>query len=253
MERGVKFNQKKSTNFVPCGKRDQRAYAIGDVHGCLDELKQLLQTIKKDNDYRNPAKTYLIFLGDLIDRGPESKGVIDLLIDFPYSFAEPLFIMGNHEEMLLRGLRGEPKLLIDWLEYGGYSCVESYGASRSDLQGQTLYAVEYQLRSMIPARHLAFLSGFLDYVQFGDYVFTHAGIRPGVPLSKQQARDLRWIRAPFLEYEGDHGAVIVHGHTATDEIVIRRNRIGMDTGAYKTGCLSAICIENEEVAFLSSK
>lgn len=232
------------------GKLGERAYAIGDIHGCLSETQALLQKIKTDNDYRDEAKTYVVFLGDLIDRGPASKGVIELLLNFPYKFAEPLFIMGNHEEMMVRGLMGERDLLPNWLKYGGYACAESYGLSKKDLIGQEPEILEHVLRSAIPKKHVEFLAGFLDYVQFGDFLFTHAGIRPGVPLSRQSSRELRWIRGPFLNFKGDHGVMVVHGHTISDEIDIKENRIGIDTGAYKTGRLSAICIEDEHVSYL---
>lgn len=112
--------------------------------------------------------------------------------------------------------------------------------------------MEHILRSAIPKSHVTFLSEFLESIQFGDYLFTHAGIRPGVPLERQNARELRWIREPFLEYQGDHGVVVVHGHTVTEQIDKRTNRIGLDTGAYKTGILSSICIEEDEIAFLST-
>lgn len=236
----------------PRGKKNERAYAIGDIHGCLKETEALLQAIKRDSDYRSPCDTHLIFLGDLIDRGPNSKGVIELLIGFPYTFASPLFIMGNHEEMMVRGLTGEPHLLPDWLDYGGYACAQSYGLAKSHLQGQPPQALEYQLRSAIPKEHIDFLSGFLDYVMFGDYVFTHAGIRPGIPLTKQDNRTFRWIREPFLDYNGDHGFVVVHGHTVEKEVTVKANRIGLDTGAYKTGKLSAICIEEDDLSFIST-
>lgn len=232
------------------GKLGERAYAIGDIHGCLSETRALLHKIKRDNDYRDEAKTYLVFLGDLIDRGPASKGVIELLLNFPYEFAEPLFIMGNHEEMMVRGLMGERELLPNWLQYGGYACAESYGVSKNELIGQQPEILEHILRSAIPKKHVEFLAGFLDYVQFGDFLFTHAGIRPGVPLPQQSSRELRWIRGPFLNFKGDHGVMVVHGHTICDEIEIKGNRIGIDTGAYKTGRLSAICIEEEHLFYL---
>ncbi|MEM7329354.1 MAG: metallophosphoesterase family protein [Pseudomonadota bacterium] len=238
--------------WIPKGKSGERAYAIGDIHGCLAETRALLQNIKTDNDYRDEAKTYLVFLGDLIDRGPDSKGVIELLLNFPFGFAEPLYVMGNHEEMMVRGLMGESELLPDWLKYGGYACAESYGLSRSQLMGQQPDALEHMLRSVIPKKHVEFLASFLDYVQFGDFLFTHAGIRPGVTLEQQNSRELRWIRDPFLNFEGDHGVMVVHGHTVSEEIEIKSNRIGIDTGAYKTGLLSAVCIEDDKVSYLHS-
>lgn len=240
------------SSFKPTGKPDERVYAIGDVHGCFEQLLSLLQKIKTDNDYRHEARTYLVFLGDLVDRGPNSKGVVEFLMNFPSTPFEPLFIMGNHEEMMVRGLMGEPHLLPDWLKYGGYDCAESYGVPRSRLIGTDPAAMELVLRAAIPKKHVEFLSGFLDYVKFGDYVFTHAGIRPGIELEAQDSRELRWMRQPFLNYAGEHGFVVVHGHTITDGVEIKSNRIGIDTGAYKTGKLTAICIEDADVSFVST-
>lgn len=234
------------------GKPEQRAYAIGDIHGCFSETKALLERIKAHNDYRDQVPTYVIFLGDLVDRGPNSKSVVEFLMSFPYSFAEPIFIKGNHEEMMVRGLMGEPNLLPDWLEYGGYACAESYGLPQSQLRGQEPEALEYLLRSVIPKKHVDFLDGFLDYVQFGDFLFTHAGIRPGISLENQNSRELRWIRDPFLRHKGDLGVIVVHGHTISEEIEVKNNRIGLDTGAYKTGLLSAVCIEDACVSFLNN-
>lgn len=244
--------RKLNSNWKPKGKADERVYAIGDIHGCLAETELLLQQIKLDSDYRDEARTYVIFLGDVVDRGPDSKGVIELLMNFPYSFAEPVFIMGNHEEMMVRGLMSEPDVLPNWLKYGGYACAESYGVSKRKLMGQDPSSLQRILRPAIPRRHVEFLAGFLDYVQFGDFLFTHAGIRPGIPLERQASRELRWIREPFLSFEGNHGVMVVHGHTISPEIEIKGNRIGLDTGAYQTGRLSAVCIQDECISFIST-
>lgn len=244
--------RKGKKKWEPKGKSGQRAYAIGDVHGCLNEMQALLRKIQTDDAYRDESPTYIVFLGDLIDRGPDSKGVIELLMDFPFAFAEPLFVMGNHEEMMVRGLMEEPHFLPDWLQHGGYACAESYGVPRSQLMGRDPVDLQYILRSAIPKKHVEFLGRFLDYVRFGDFLFTHAGIRPGVTLQRQSSRELRWIRDPFLSYEGDHGLMVVHGHSVSDKIEIKHNRIGLDTGAYLTGRLSAICVEDRRVSFLSN-
>lgn len=236
----------------PSGKSGKRAYAIGDIHGCRAELERLLAQIEADYESREPCETYVIFLGDLIDRGPDSRGVIELALNFPLTFAKPLFVMGNHEEMMVRGMMEEAHLLPGWLEHGGYACAESYGVPRSHLLGQEPDAMQHALRMAIPKKHVLFLKDFLECVQFGDYLFTHAGIRPGVPIEKQAGREMRWIRGPFLDYEGDHGVVVVHGHTVQPDIVVKSNRIGLDTGAYETGRLSAICIENTHTSFLST-
>lgn len=227
----------------------ERVYAVGDIHGCWNETRALLNLIKRDNEYRDKCRTHIIFLGDIIDRGPDSKRVIELLMEFPIPYADPLFIKGNHEEIVVRALTNEPNLLPRWLEYGGYECAASYGVSKAELEGRDFIAIQHMLRSAIPKQHLQFLHGFVDYVKFGDYLFTHAGIMPGVPLSKQTSRSLRWIREPFLSSERDHGLVIVHGHTISDDVVCKPNRIGLDTGAYKTGRLAAVRIEDAEVDF----
>lgn len=213
---------------------------------------ELLQKIKTDNDYRDEATTHLIFLGDLVDRGPNSRGVIELMMDFPFEFADPIFVMGNHEEMMVRGLLKEPEVLPEWLKYGGYDCAESYGLSRRQLTGQSPVVQQHLLRSVIPRQHVDFLAGFLDYVLFGDILFTHAGVRPGVDLESQNPRDLRWIREPFLSFDGDHGFLVVHGHTISEEIEVNHNRIGIDTGAYQSGRLSAVCFDEGEYAFIST-
>lgn len=243
---------KRKTRKRAKGKSGERAYAIGDVHGCLQETQVLLNKIKTDNDYRATAKTYVVFLGDLIDRGPQSKGVIEFLMQFPYKFAEPLFIMGNHEEMMVRGMTNEADLLPAWLKYGGYECAQSYGVNKSELQDKDCHLIQRILRRAIPRKHVDFLSEFLDYVQFGDFLFTHAGIKPGIPLGEQSPRELRWIREPFLNHNGDLGVTVVHGHTVSAEVVVKHNRIGLDTGAYQTGRLSALCIDEDEISFLTN-
>lgn len=230
--------------FTPAGKR---AYAIGDIHGRLDLLEKLLARIEEDVSKRPAKQTHLVFLGDLIDRGPQSKGVIELLIDYRPADLKCHFLMGNHEDALLRALRGERKQLREWLYHGGDTTAESYGVDIAYVQTLGEDALEHALLSAIPDSHIRFMSGFLDSVEFGDYLMVHAGIRPGLSISEQSSTDMRWIRREFLDSEADHGKVIVHGHTVEDEIVRRPNRIGLDTGAYKTGILSAVRLEDERV------
>ena len=221
---------KKKSNQKPKGKPNERVYAIGDIHGCYQEMVALIDMIHRDCAARKDKQTYLIFLGDLIDRGPDSRGVIEHLMRFPHEFATPLFIMGNHEEMMVRGLMGEPELLSGWLDHGGYSCAESYGVPRSYLQGQEPDAQEHVLRSAIPKSHAMFLKGFLESVQFGDYLFAHAGIRPGVPLDQQSGREMRWIRGPFLEHEGQRLAEAANVQEAGCGVIpcgLQQNMIGL--------------------------
>lgn len=158
--------------------------------------------------------------------------------------------MGNHEEMLLRVLSGEPSATYDWLEFGGKACAESYGISPNDLATLEETQIVTLLRQAMPETHVAFLKSLESFVRFGNFLLVHAGIRPGVALEDQRQVDLRWIRNPFLTDSRDHGVMIVHGHTVTDGVDRRLNRIGIDTGAFKTGVLTAAVIEETEVRFL---
>lgn len=240
---------KGSGPLVPAGRR---AYAVGDVHGRLDLLDELLRRIEADNAARAPARVTIVFLGDLIDRGPESAQVVERLRRYRPNFAKAVFLMGNHEEVLLRILSGETILLADWLRFGGADCARSYGLDPKELEARGGAAAVKLLRQAIPKEHARFLESFVDTASFGKYLFVHAGIRPGVPLSHQQPQDLRWIRLPFLDDEADHGCVVVHGHTITEAVDERENRIGLDTGAYRTGVLTALGLEAKERWFLQT-
>jgi len=227
----------------PSGPAGHRAYVIGDVHGRLDLLDELLDKIETDHRARSLAKTTIVFLGDLIDRGPRSAQVVERLRLYQPPFAQRVFLMGNHEEILLRILDGEADLIADWLRFGGAPCAESYGINLEQLRIARQSEAVGLLEQAIPHEHRTFLASFVDTASFGQYLFVHAGVRPGVPLASQLPHDLRWIRLPFLDDERDHGKVIVHGHTISEDIDIRPNRIGLDTGAYRTGVLSALGIE----------
>lgn len=225
---------------VPAGLR---VYAVGDVHGRFDLLRQLLRLIEADNAARGTAETHVVMLGDLIDRGPESAEIIDFFLAGPPSFACFHFVMGNHEEMLLKQIY-EPseESLSHFLRYGGRETFESYGVPQRVLDMPERYSFA-GLTDAVPQSHRAFLEGMEDMVRFGDYLFVHAGIRPDVPIEEQSPSDLRWIRAQFLHSDVDHGVVVVHGHTIIDEPEIRHNRIGIDTGAYQSGRLTALGLE----------
>lgn len=234
------------------GPKGQRAYAVGDIHGRLDLLDELLGQIAGDNLARRRARTTIVFLGDLIDRGPQSAGVIERLRTYRPAFAQTVFLMGNHEEVLLRILAGETDVLPNWLKFGGAECALSYGIDPVDLQCRDRASALKILRRAIPKEHVSFLSSFVDTASFGRYLFVHAGIRPGVELDEQLPQDLRWIRFPFLDDESDHGSIVVHGHTISRQIDVRDNRIGLDTGAYTTGVLSAIGIEGDDRWFIQT-
>ena len=235
------------------GPAGSRAYAIGDVHGRLDLLSDLLVTIERDNARRGPAKTYLVLLGDLVDRGPDSCGVIELLSGRPVAWARPIHLQGNHEEFFLDVLKGNDDSIAHWLVYGGYECAESYGVTRGWMLNATPHEIGDRLRAAVPPRHVRFLEEMHDSFRFGDYLFVHAGIRPGVPLAEQSSKDLRWIREGFLEDRTDHGLVVVHGHTIVDQPQEKSNRIAVDTGAYRSGVLTAVGLEGEERWFLTAE
>lgn len=229
-----------------------RVYAIGDVHGRLDLLNDALSQIEADIERREQAKTVIVFLGDLIDRGPASAEVVERLRTYRRPSVRTVFLSGNHEEVLLRLLRGESRFLRDWLSFGGAECAKSYGISPAALRRMDPGQAVALLWQKVPDHHQAFLQGFVDTFRIGSYLFVHAGLRPGVPLSGQSQTDLRWIREPFLENDHDHGFIVVHGHTIADRIDVRRNRIGLDTGAYRSGVLTAMGLEGRERWFIQT-
>jgi serine/threonine protein phosphatase 1 len=228
----------------PRGKAGYRAYAVGDIHGRLDLLDSLLARIEHDMATRSPKRTFIIFLGDLIDRGANSAGVVERLRTYRATGAALVFLGGNHEEVLLRILAGERKILPHWLKFGGAECARSYGVDPDQLRCLPEEAAIAVLRRHVPEAHRDFLDSFADTFRFGDYLFVHAGIRPGVDIDKQSRMDLRWIREPFLSDTKEHGWIVVHGHTIVPQVEERRNRIAIDTGAYMSGVLTALGIED---------
>ncbi len=231
----------------------QRVYAIGDVHGRLDLLLDLIRRIEADDAARADADTIVVMLGDLVDRGPHSAEVVEYLRAFRPAFADFRFVMGNHEEAMLASLddaTGDPHR-TGWLGFGGAETLVSYGMPERliALPGPALVAA---LHHYIPRAHLDFLRGFEDHVTIGDYLFVHAGIRPGIPLSQQTADDLHWIRRDFLDDRRSHGLMVVHGHTISTLPQFRPNRIGIDTGAYRTGVLTALGLQADKRWTLST-
>ncbi|WP_404712392.1 metallophosphoesterase family protein [Sphingomonas sp. MMS24-J13] len=228
-----------------------RVYAIGDVHGRLDLLDDLLDRIAVDDRDRPPADTQIIFLGDLIDRGPESRGVVDRAMAMAVGGINVRFLMGNHEEVLLAALKGRQGAMRQFIRIGGGQTLHSYGITGSEYRDADFDELVELARARIPAEHVEFLAGFEDRIGIGDYLFVHAGIRPGIPLDKQRPSDLRWIREEFVGHAGNHGRIIVHGHTVTDHVEERPNRIGIDTGAFASGRLTALALEGSERWYLT--
>jgi len=221
----------------------QRVYAVGDIHGRYDLLQDLLQRIDADDAERPDADTTLIFLGDLVDRGPDSAQVVERLMELSAYSPAVRFLLGNHEEVMLKAIEGDRPALRMFDRIGGRATMISYGLAESQLNHADFDTLETLFRDAVPASHVEFLRGFEDIIVIGDYAFVHAGIDPNQPLEAQRPADLRWIRDKFLRHGGLHEKVIVHGHTVTQEVDWCRNRIGIDTGAYATNRLTALGLE----------
>lgn len=234
---------------VPDGRR---FYAIGDIHGHLDLLDGLLTRICDDELERGQPKGELIFLGDLINRGPRSAQVIDRLIKLKADRPETRFLLGNHEELFLTALGGSREAVRFFDRIGGAETILSYGITRHAYEAADYFELAAMLQAAVPLLHKRFLESFEDMIVEGDYVFVHAGVRPGVPLEKQCVGDLRWIREEFLRKSERHvspaipGMVVVHGHTICENIAEHPGRIGLDTGAYRSGVLSAMGFEGDK-------
>ena len=237
----------------PAGARGYRAYVVGDVHGRVDLLEHLLAKIHADLQRRPAPKTLLVFVGDLVDRGPSSAQVIDRLRCYRRAGVQPVFLLGNHEEVLLRIIAGDSSVVASWLKFGGLQCLQSYGVTLAEIRARSAEQVVELVQATVPREHVEFLETFVDSCRFGDYLFVHAGIRPGVEVDQQSQSDLRWIRDPFLFDDSDHGFVVVHGHTITDDVEERPNRIGIDTGAYRSGVLTALAIDGNERWFIDTR
>lgn len=236
---------------VPTGTR---LYAIGDVHGRIDLLEELEEMIRADLATA-PVGTrpFLVLLGDYVDRGFESRRVLDHLAHRPMEGLARVLLLGNHDLWLREFLAGAP-VGEAWLQYGGDATLASYGVGldRTLPEAERLAAARAALDDRFPAAHRRLLEALDLAFGFGDYFFCHAGVRPGVPLEAQTEADLVWIREPFLSFTGDHGKIVVHGHTVEDEPVVRRNRIGIDTGACWTGRLTCLVLEGTEHRFLAT-
>jgi serine/threonine protein phosphatase 1 len=233
---------------VPDG---ERVYAIGDVHGCADELATLLDMITQDHEARGPAKLTVIFLGDLVNRGPDSARAVRLMRDLLTSGTGRL-IKGNHEEIFVSAARGHRQAVRTLLRNGGRATLTSFGIGEDDIDRGSFGDLSEILKRDIPREDISLLDAGEDKIAIGDYLFVHAGVRPGVSINHQESSDLRWIREEFVDSDQDHGAVIVHGHTISESVQQRGNRIGIDTGAYRSGVLTAIGLERDQQWFLAT-
>ena len=231
----------------------ERIYAVGDIHGRDDLLAAVHGAIADDMREHPIEQTVVVYLGDYVDRGPESFEVLDRLIHGRLPGARSVYLKGNHEQMMLDFLNDAQD--TPWLMNGGDATLASYGVPPPHpwVEAPELAQVRALLRAAVPESHLEFLSGLQFSFRSGDYLFVHAGIRPDRPPEDQEARDLLWIRGPFLSSTQDFGVRVVHGHSITPEPEIRPNRIGIDTGAFHSGRLTCLVLEGGTMRFLGRR
>jgi len=229
-----------------------RVYAIGDIHGHADLLDMMHEGIAQDLDRRPVEHSVIVYLGDYVDRGPDSAGVIERLRHTRLG-NERIMLRGNHEQVL-RAFVADPLVMLHWQAFGGIETLTSYGIAPPGVLNDAAFRQMHRaFLDALPPEHLAFLDSLSDQAVIGDYFFCHAGVRPGVPLDRQAPEDLLWIREPFLSSRADFGKVVVHGHTPVPLPERRRNQINVDTGAFRTGRLTAAIIEGTEVGFMQAR
>jgi serine/threonine protein phosphatase 1 len=228
-----------------------RFYAIGDVHGRLDLLRDMHARIEADLRARPVAHRRIIHLGDYIDRGPDSAGVVAHLIEMAQT-GDVACLAGNHDLYLLTFLSKPAEVGEQWLRYGGVEALASWGidVDAPGFLSRPWRVLRDALAEAMPPAHRRFFETLPFMEEHGDFAFVHAGIRPGVRLNKQRIADLTMIREPFLSHEGPLGHVVVHGHTITAAPVVRHNRVGLDTGAYRSGVLTCLVLEGDAKGFL---
>jgi len=230
---------------------DLRIYAIGDIHGRLDLLDTLLAWINADIALRPTKRPISVFLGDYIDRGPSSRGTIDRLIGHGAAH-ESVFLKGNHELIAIKCL-SDRSLFDQWLRLGGLETLVSYGVPPETLaNGKQISEIQSAFHDALPQAHFRFFRDLKNSFECGDFFFAHAGVKPNVELSRQKENDLLWIRGEFLSCNDDFGKIVVHGHTPTREIEVRPNRINIDTGAFATGRLTCLVLEEASLSVIDT-
>ena len=227
---------------------DHFVVAVGDLHGRLDLLEQLWTKIDAASRLSAARQRTLIFIGDYVDRGLQSAQLVERLLDGFPGF-ETVYLKGNHDETLLQFLI-DPAIGEAWRNFGGLETLSSYGVAHG--AGKSWAQTRGEFASVLPTTHEAFFKNLRLYHVIGDYIFVHAGLKPRVPLEEQRESDLLWIRDEFLESPVNFGRTVVHGHTPADAPEVRNNRIGIDTGAYMTGNLTAVVLEGRTRQFLST-
>jgi serine/threonine protein phosphatase 1 len=238
-------------NSAPATAPGERIYAIGDIHGRTDLLQRMMVAIGRHSSARGlPQRMHIIVIGDVIDRGPDSRGALEWLDEARHRMPDLLILLGNHEEMLLRALAGDEGTLRGWMRVGGAETVRSFGLEPY-VEGEDAVPWVQALRQAVPTAWSDWIASWPLTARSGDYLFTHAGLRPGVSIKRQARQHYLWGHEAFMADERDHGAVIVHGHTIIPEAEIRANRISIDTGAYASNMLSAICLDGTEQELLT--
>lgn len=242
--------RKRASAAVPEGSR---VYAIGDIHGRVDLLRGLHEAVLRDAAAHDDRRRVVVYLGDYVDRGMQTREVIDCLLDAPLPGFEAIHLKGNHEACMLDflddAIRG-----AGWLEIGGNATLFSYGVKPDDSLAlpARLADASARLARNLPDRHRAFFESLALHHEEGDFLFVHAGLRPRVPLAEQREADLLWIRDDFLRSTVDHGKVVVHGHSVSWEPDMRKNRICVDTGAFASGVLTALVLHGTDRRFLQT-
>lgn len=229
---------------LPAVPEGMRYYLIGDIHGRLDLFEAMVAAIEDDDASRETLDTQVILLGDLVDRGPDSAGVVALTRNWQ-SQRNVRVLAGNHEQMMLDAFK-KPEILRHFLKHGGRETLLSYGLSKKQFSAMTLEELFAALPQFISQAERDYIAAFEEYIVAGDYLFVHAGIDPSVPIEEQKRSDLLWIRDRFLSHVGPLDKVVVHGHTIFNKVMDCGNRIGIDTGAFRSGVLSALVLEGDQ-------
>ena len=231
---------------------NRRLYVIGDIHGRSDLLDRMVKEIERDLQKNPTADSLTVTLGDYVDRGPDSRGVLDRLVHNPFP-TKYIALKGNHEE-LFEAFLHDPSIASQWRRLGGLETLHSYGVSVTAVMiGKGFEEASRALRKAVPEEHLRFLGSLKLSMSVGEYFLCHAGVRPGIPLERQRAEDLLWIRDEFLNSRTSFGKVVVHGHTPIASPEVLPNRINIDTGAFATGRLTCLVLEKGSRRFLSTQ
>jgi serine/threonine protein phosphatase 1 len=228
---------------------NKRLYIIGDIHGRADLLDRMVNAIHRDLEKYDRRDSLTITLGDYVDRGPDSRGVLERLARNPFP-GEYVALKGNHET-LFESFLYHTSGADFWRQLGGLETLHSYGVPVNDLMvGQGIEEAAHALNAAVPETHRAFLSSLKSSLSIGGYFFCHAGVRPGVPLDRQNVDDLFWIRSEFLNSKKDFGKMVIHGHSPHEWPEVKQNRVNIDTGAFATGRLTCLVIEGGHGRFL---